>query len=201
MPFDGRDESKVLDPVVVRHCRWVMKGISLKGMATVSRSRAGDQYRIPADPVITTLMTSWVVTVGPDMALIDALRVMDSAAVRHLPVLDGGRCVGLLTEIDMLRRLVADGLGRLESTARLTAGDVCRRPPPVVPVWATRATAAQAMLDSGCEVVLVLRDDHVHGIVTASDLVTSLVETASGSCASVAEPRRPVAEDVPGSGT
>jgi CBS domain-containing protein len=34
--------------------------------------------------------------------LIDVLRVMDSAGVHHLPVVEDGRCVGLPAEIDML---------------------------------------------------------------------------------------------------
>jgi CBS domain-containing protein len=51
-------------------------------MATVSRSRTGEQHRAHADPMITTL-------ISPGTALIEALRVMDSAGVRHLPVVEG----------------------------------------------------------------------------------------------------------------
>lgn len=128
-------------------------------------------------------MTSRVVAVGPDMPLIDALRVMDAAGVRHLPVVEGGRCVGLLAEVDMLRQLVAHGVVRPGSTALLTAEEGCRRPSPAVPVRATRATAAQLMLDSGSDAVLIMDDDHIHGIVTASDLAASLVESASARAA------------------
>jgi CBS domain-containing protein len=168
-------------------------------MATVSRSPTEDQHRVPADPVITILMTSRVVAVDPDMALIDAFRVMDSAGVRHLPVVDRGRCVVLLAELDMLRRLVADGLVRPESTARLTAGKVCRRPAPVG--WCGRpgTPAAQVMLDSGSDAVLVLDDDHIHGIVTGSDLAVSLVD--SGASVTAAEQQRPVAKGSPETGS
>jgi len=165
-------------------------------MATISRSRKGDQRRVHADPVITTLMTSRVVAVSPGMALIEALRVMDSAGVRHLPVVEGTRCVGLLTEVDMLRQLVTHALVQPESTARLTAAEVCRRPAPVVPVWATRATAAQVMLALGIDAVIVLEDDHIHGIVTTSDLAASLVEHGSASV-SAADHHPPATEDPP----
>lgn len=157
-----------------------------KSMATALSSGPGDRQRVLQDPVISTLMTSRVVAVGPDMALIDALRVMNSAGVRHLPVVEGGRCVGLLAEIDMLRQLVAHGLVRPESTALLTAGEGCRRPSPAVPVRATRATAAQLMLDSGSDAVLIMDDEHIHGIVTASDLAASLVESAASARAAEA---------------
>lgn len=91
-------------------------------------------------------MTSRVVAVGPGSALIEALRVMDSAGVRHLPVVEGTRCVGLLTEVDTLRQLVTHALVQPESTARLTAAEVCRRPAPVVPVWATRGRHAREVV-------------------------------------------------------
>lgn len=168
-------------------------------MATVSGSRTADQHRVPADPAISTLMTSRVVAVSPGTVLIEALRVMDSAGVRHLPVVEGTRCVGLLTEVDMLRQLVTHALVQPESPARLTVAEACRRPAPVVPVWATRATAAHVMLALGSDAVIVLEDDHIHGIVTASDLAASLVEP--GSAASAAEQQPPAAEDPPEIGT
>jgi acetoin utilization protein AcuB len=137
--------------------------------------------------MISTLMTRRVVAVGPDMPLIDALRVMDAAGVRHLPVVKGDHCVGLLAEVDVLRQLVAHGVVRPGSTALLTAGEGCRRPSPALSVRATRATAAQLMLDSGCDAVLIMDDDHIHGIVTAWDLAASLVESAAGARAAEAQ--------------
>ena len=67
-------------------------------------------------------MTRRVVAVLPGTRLTDALRVMDSAGVRHLPVVEGDRCVGRLTEIDMLRQMVTQGLLQPRCTMRLTAG-------------------------------------------------------------------------------
>jgi CBS domain-containing protein len=146
-------------------------------------------------------MTSRVVAVDPGMALIDTLRLMDSAGVRHLPVVEDGQCVGLLAEVDVLRQLIAHGLLRPEFTARLTAGEVCRRPAPIVAVWATRATAAQVMLALGSDAVVVLNDDRMLGIVTASDLAASLVESAVESASvaspSAAERQRLAPEDLP----
>jgi predicted transcriptional regulator len=66
-------------------------------------------------------MTSRGVAVVPGMALIDALRVMNSAGVRHLQVAEHGRCVGLLSEVQVLRRLVTQALLR-PATVRLTSG-------------------------------------------------------------------------------
>lgn len=141
--------------------------------------------------MINTLMTCGVVAVSPGTSLIEALRVMNSVEVRHLPVVDNDRCVGLLAEVDMLRQLVSHGLVRPESITRLTVGTVCHRPAPVVPVWATRSTAAQAMLASGSDAVLVLDDERLLGIVTASDLTASLAEHVSSSRQHAEQPRSP----------
>ncbi|MGH3767637.1 MAG: CBS domain-containing protein [Pseudonocardiaceae bacterium] len=122
-------------------------------------------------------MTGRVVAVLPGTRLVDALRVMDSAGVRHLPVIEGNRCVGLLAETDMLRQLVTQGLLRPRCTMRLTAGEVCRRPAPVVPVWSTRTIAAQMMLAAGSDAVVVLDNERVLGIVTVHDLAASLAES------------------------
>lgn len=145
------------------------------GMAAVSRSRPGGSHSNSADPPVTTLMTCRVVAVVPSTVLVDALRVMNSAGVRHLPVVEDDRCVGLLAEVDVLRRLVAQGLVRPGPTSRLTAGAICRRPAPAIAAHDTRANAAQVMLTCGSDAVLVLRDSKVLGIVTASDLAASLV--------------------------
>jgi CBS domain-containing protein len=150
----------------------------LKRMVTVATSETKDQQDDAADPAISTFMTRGVVAVLPGTRLIDALRVMDSAGVRHLPVVEDNRCVGLLAETDMLRQLVTQGLLRPRCTMRLTAGEVCRRPAPVVPVWSTRAIAAQMMLATGSDAVVVQDNERLVGIVTAYDLATSLTESS-----------------------
>lgn len=49
------------------------------------------------------VMTPEVVTVGPDVDHAEAARVMERENVKRLPVVDGGRLVGLLARADMLR--------------------------------------------------------------------------------------------------
>jgi hypothetical protein len=72
---------------------------------------------------------------------------------------------------------------------------------PVVPVWATRATAAHMMVALGIDAVIVLEDDRIHGIVTTSDLAASLVEHGSAAGASATEQQPPAAEGPPEIGT
>jgi predicted transcriptional regulator len=147
-------------------------------MVTVATGEAHDQQGDTGDPAISTLMTNRVVAVLPGTRLIEALGVMDSAGVRHLPVVEGNCCVGLLAEIDMLRQLVTQGLLRPRCLMGLTVGQVCRRPAPVVPAGSTRAIAAQTMLATGSDAVVVQDNERLVGIVTAYDLATSLTESS-----------------------
>jgi len=55
---------------------------------------------------VADLMVSDVVTVSPDESLAEAVRIMLEKKVGSLPVLEGGRVVGILTETDMLQLIV-----------------------------------------------------------------------------------------------
>lgn len=52
-------------------------------------------------------MTTDLVTVGHDTPVLDAARAMVEAGVRHLPVLDGERAVGIVSIRDVLAVLVS----------------------------------------------------------------------------------------------
>lgn len=54
---------------------------------------------------VADVMTTDVVTVGPETRLDEAARLLRSRRISGLPVLDGGRLVGLITEGDLLRQL------------------------------------------------------------------------------------------------
>jgi acetoin utilization protein AcuB len=56
--------------------------------------------------LVADLMVTDVVTVGPDESLGEAARIMLEKKVGSLPVLEGGRVVGILTETDMLQLIV-----------------------------------------------------------------------------------------------
>ncbi|MES1209929.1 MAG: CBS domain-containing protein, partial [Pseudomonadota bacterium] len=53
-------------------------------------------------PVVGQYMTASPHTTGPTRSLAAARHAMQEHHVRHLPVLDGGRVVGLLSERDLL---------------------------------------------------------------------------------------------------
>ena len=52
------------------------------------------------------VMTQSVITVGPDREARDAAQLMLDHTIGALPVMDGGRPVGIVTETDLLRAFV-----------------------------------------------------------------------------------------------
>ena len=50
---------------------------------------------------VSEVMTKDVVTVGPGTSLREAAKIMADRWIRHLPVLDGGKLVGILSQRDL----------------------------------------------------------------------------------------------------
>jgi acetoin utilization protein AcuB len=55
---------------------------------------------------VDKVMTQAVLTVGPDRGARDAAQLMLDHTIGALPVVDGGRLVGIVTETDLLRAFV-----------------------------------------------------------------------------------------------
>jgi CBS domain-containing protein len=67
--------------------------------------------RVPVDQILTEvpvhrIMSTPVVSVDPELGLEHAARRMREARLGSLPVVEDGRVVGILTETDLLRRIV-----------------------------------------------------------------------------------------------
>jgi CBS domain-containing protein len=55
------------------------------------------------DERVGDLMTSPVVSVGPQEEVVDVFELLNRKGIRRLPVVDGGRLVGIVTEGDLRR--------------------------------------------------------------------------------------------------
>lgn len=68
---------------------------------------------IPVEELLTATpvrnaMSSPVISVGPDTDLQEAARIMAEKKLGSLPVVERGRLVGIVTETDLLRRILGD---------------------------------------------------------------------------------------------
>jgi CBS domain-containing protein len=60
----------------------------------------------PASTAITTVMTANPKTISSDMSIQDTLAMISEKRCRHLPVMEGDRMVGLVSQGDITRWLV-----------------------------------------------------------------------------------------------
>lgn len=120
------------------------------------------------DPLLRDVMSSHLVGVEPATPVRTALHAMAVRGVRHLPVIEDHRCVGLVTESDLLRGIAAQGgpLGHTVVPVRDVAG-----PALVLPAETRLSTATRHMSDRTLDAVLVGSPGTLVGIVTATDVI------------------------------
>jgi CBS domain-containing protein len=88
----------------------VMQGHDIVGIAT-ERDYARKvilQGRSSADTPVGQIMTSPVVTVLPTDTAQTCMEVMTARKIRHLPVVDDGRLVGLISIGDLVKAVIED---------------------------------------------------------------------------------------------
>jgi CBS domain-containing protein len=94
----------------------ICDGERLQGMLT-DRDIAVKVVAAGKDPASTTvgelIDVTEVVTIGADDSVEEALRTMKEHAVRRLPVIDGNRVVGMVSQADVAVNLSEDKVGDL----------------------------------------------------------------------------------------
>jgi CBS domain-containing membrane protein len=126
---------------------------------------------------VRDLMTKEVRTVGRNDKVSDADALMDSARVRHLPVLDdGGALAGILSRRDVYRTALRRTFGYGEKALDQILGNLVvkelmtSRVETAAPGDAL-ADAARRMLEKGISSLVVVEGERVVGILTESDFV------------------------------
>jgi CBS domain-containing protein len=94
----------------------VLDGEQLAGIVTdrdiVIRAVAGEKD--PKGMPVREIVSKEVATIGPDDTLSDALKLMASAQVRRIPVVDeGNRLVGMLSQADVALEAKEKDVGEL----------------------------------------------------------------------------------------
>ena len=90
----------------------VLRGDALSGIVS-ERDYARKvvlQGRSSADTPVSAIMTAQVLTVGPDTSVPACMRLVTDHRIRHLPVVEDGRVVGVVSIGDLVK-------AKLEETA------------------------------------------------------------------------------------
>jgi len=88
----------------------VMRGTELAGILS-ERDYARKVVllgRSSAETPVWQIMTSPVVTVSPDNSIQDCMRLMTERRIRHLPVVEGGRVVGMISIGDLVKAVIEE---------------------------------------------------------------------------------------------
>lgn len=104
-------EGKVIHHVLVCSPKGDLEGIvSDRDTVRIALQNAGRVFDIDGCTVASIMTRPPLETIGPDATLEQAAKTMLEAEVNALPVLEGGRLVGILSHQDILGALVEQAL-------------------------------------------------------------------------------------------
>jgi acetoin utilization protein AcuB len=123
--------------------------------------------------LVRDVMSTQVITVGPGETLKDVCLLMHERNIRHLPVLENGRLIGVVTDRDV--HGATSSLCEEPTTPQGVVRDAMSSPPTTVDPLDPVEDAARTMraLKIGC--LPVLADDRLVGIITGIDLLDALL--------------------------
>lgn len=78
--------------------------------------------RSSRDTPVRDIMSSPVITVGPQDSIHHCMEIMTSRRVRHLPVVSGGKVLGVLSIGDLVKALLRDQSEQIEQLQHYIAG-------------------------------------------------------------------------------
>lgn len=127
-------------------------------------------------------MTSPVVTLGPNDTYRHAARVMQTNKFRHVPIVDTGKLVGIVSDRDM-RRFLSSFEIDLEDEGddirihrpEVSMADVMTVQPRTTHVRESLAEVADIMIRQRFGALPVMDDDEIVGIITEADLLRHFV--------------------------
>jgi CBS domain-containing protein len=111
-------------------------------------------------------MTEAPHTLGPDMNAFDAAGLMRQYDVGIIPVVDGGKFVGVVTDRDLALRVLADR----QNPERVRLGDIVTKSPVTVTPDTKLSDARDLMADHKIRRLPVVKGDQLVGIVSMGDI-------------------------------
>ena len=131
--------------------------------------------------LVKHLMTPDPIPIAPDQSVADAGEIMTEKGIRHLPVLEDGVLVGLVTRSSLARALpgLGTGLTRFEVnylTSNTTVREVMINDPALGNEDMAAEEAARVMNAQRISSLIVMREGQPVGIITDTDIFEAMLE-------------------------
>jgi CBS domain-containing protein len=120
-------------------------------------------------PKVKDLMTKTVIIIEADKTVIEAAALMSQNDVGNLIVMDDNTPRGIVTERDLVRRVLAKG-----KSPNTRISEVMTTPLRVIDPDAPLKEAARRMVGKGIRRLAVIKDNKLVGIITAVDFARHL---------------------------
>lgn len=127
-------------------------------------------------PLIERFMTRTVHTIGASSSLSEAHRMMNEHSIRHLPVLEAGRLVGMVSQRDLHLIETLQGVQPQEVTVEEAMSQDVYAVAPDTPLAEVARTMAAHKYGSA----VVLLEGRVQGIFTTVDALAALEQVLGG---------------------
>jgi len=126
-------------------------------------------------------MSHPIISIAPDMPVHDALNLFKRERIRRAPVIKDGKLVGIVSDKDLLNASPspATSLSIWEMNylmSKITVSEVMTKKVLTVKEDTPIEEAARIMADNKIGGLPVMRDDHVVGIITETDLFKIFLE-------------------------
>ncbi|WP_020606131.1 CBS domain-containing protein [Spirosoma spitsbergense] len=72
--------------------------------------------------LIADVMTANVITIGPDQSIEECMQIMSDKHIRHLPVMDQGELIGIISINDVVSAIIVDQKTRIDSLESYISG-------------------------------------------------------------------------------
>jgi CBS domain-containing protein len=120
-------------------------------------------------PTVKDLMTKNVVTIDANKTVVEAAALMSEKDIGDLIVMEGNTPVGIVTERDFVRRVLAEG-----KSANSKVSEVMTSPLKVIDPEAPIKEAARRMVNKRIRRLPVIKDNKLVGLITVADFARHL---------------------------
>jgi CBS domain-containing protein len=131
----------------------------------------------PTTGTVREAMTSAPTVVSSEATAVDVARMLAAEDVGSLPVVDGGKLVGIVTDRDLVVRVLAKDL----DPHKVVVADVCTESPVVAAPDEGLDDALQRMATEQVRRLPVVEGDRLVGILAQADVARTASEVDTGA--------------------